>query len=47
MKTSAFHSVLRHVHHNNTLCTEGNNIEPQYKRDGTGGKPLCQRCASL
>ena len=27
--------------------TEGNNIEPQYRREGTGGKPLCAHCARL
>jgi hypothetical protein len=47
MKTTPFHSILMHVHHNNTSCTEGNNIEKQYRRDGTGGKPLCQHCARL
>jgi hypothetical protein len=35
------------VHHNNTLCTEGNNIEDYYRREGTGNLPLCSRCAEL
>jgi hypothetical protein len=47
MKISPFHSILQRVHHNNTRCTEGNNIEPYNKRAGTGGKPLCQHCSRL
>jgi len=46
----AFHSVkpdASNVHHNNSACTEGNNIERQYWRSGTGGRPLCAHCARL
>lgn len=46
-KVSAFHSVKQNVHHNNSSCTEGNNIEKENKREGTGGKPLCKHCADL
>ncbi|MBW8523833.1 hypothetical protein K0U91_01160 [Chryseobacterium chendengshani] len=46
-KTTAFHSIKQTVHHNNTSCTEGNNIETENKRSGTGGKPLCSHCARL
>ena len=46
-KTSPWHSVKEQVHHDNTKCTEGNNIEPQNRRSGTGGKPLCKHCAEL
>lgn len=35
------------VHHNNTLCVDGNNIESYYRKAGTGGLPLCARCARL
>jgi hypothetical protein len=35
------------VYHNNTLCTEGNNIEQYYHAYGTGNKVLCKRCAFL
>lgn len=38
---------MQNVHHNNTLCTEGNNIEHRYRREGTGGKPLCSHCQRL
>ena len=46
-KTQPFHSIKQNVHHNNTSCTEGNNIERENWRSGTGGKPLCSRCARL
>lgn len=46
-KTNTFHSVKQDKHHNNTSCTEGNNIEPENWRAGTGGKPLCKRCQDL
>jgi hypothetical protein len=46
-KTAPFHSIKQSVHHNNTSCTEGNNIERENLRQGTGGKPLCKHCASL
>ena len=48
-QTSPWHSTRpdADVHHNNTKCTEGNNIEQRYLRAGTGGKPLCKHCAQL
>jgi hypothetical protein len=46
-KVSPFYSPLQSVHHNNSKCTEGNNIESNNKTAGTGGKPLCQHCARL
>ncbi len=46
-KTDAFHSVKQTVYHNNTSCTEGNNIEKVNLRPGTGGKPLCSHCSRL
>jgi len=50
MKTAPWHSKLRSdrpVHHNNTKCTEGNNIENKNRVEGTGGRPLCERCKEL
>jgi hypothetical protein len=47
MKTSPWHSIKQPVHHDNTNCNEGNNIETENRRDGTGGKPLCKACADL
>ena len=44
---SPWHSVLSGVHHNNTECNTGNNIEAENRRSGTGGKPLCAECARL
>lgn len=47
MKTSPWHSILSAVHHNNTNCDTGNNIERENRREGTGNKPLCQECSQL
>lgn len=47
VKTSAWNSVLENRHHDNTRCTEGNNIEARNRREGTGGKPKCDHCARL
>jgi hypothetical protein len=47
MKTSPWHSIKSGVHHNDTDCHTGNNIEWENKRPGTGGKPLCDDCAKL
>jgi hypothetical protein len=44
---SPWHSIKQYVHHNNTECNTGNNIERENLRQGTGGKPLCQECADL
>lgn len=44
---SAWHSVKENVHHNNTDCNTGNNIESENRRSGDGGKPLCKECARL
>ena len=46
-KTSPWHSVKSNKHHNNNSCTEGNNIETENRRTGTGGKPLCKTCEGL
>ena len=48
-KTTPFHSKLpgTTVYHNNTLCTEGDNIEWYNKVPGTGGLKLCHHCAKL
>lgn len=41
---SPWHSIKQTVHHNNTTCKTGNNIETENLRQGTGGKPLCKEC---
>lgn len=48
-KTNPWHSTRpgETVHHDNTKCTEGNNIESRYRKEGTGGRPLCQHCKKL
>lgn len=46
-KKSPWHSIKQPVHHNNTNCNTGNNIEKENLREGTGGKPLCKECENL
>lgn len=46
-KKAAWHSIKSDVCHNNNACNTGNNIEPEYLRQGTGGKPLCNECSNL
>lgn len=49
-KVSAFHSVKesdKKVYHDNDKCTEGNNIESQNRRSGTGNRPRCEHCSRL
>jgi len=46
-KISPWHSVKQSVHHDNTNCNTGNNIEKENLRSGTGGKPKCKECANL
>jgi len=46
-KVSPWHSIKQPVHHDNTNCNTGNNIETENKRSGTGGKPLCIECERL
>lgn len=46
-KKSPWHSIKENVHHNNSNCNTGNNIERENRREGTGNKPLCKECAAL
>ena len=49
-KTTPWHSTRpddKKVHHDETRCTEGNNIEARYKKSGTGGYPKCNRCKEI
>ncbi len=46
-KVAPFNSKKQNVHHNNSSCTEGNNIERENLQSGTGGKPLCNHCSKL
>ncbi|GAB4083307.1 hypothetical protein GCU67_21000 [Modestobacter muralis] len=47
MRKSPWHSIKQFVHHDNTSCNTGNNIEKENRRDGTGNKPRCEECAML
>jgi hypothetical protein len=49
-KTSPWHSnekMDKPVHHNNTACTKGKNIETKNRVSWSGGYPLCEDCADL
>lgn len=46
-QTSPWHSIKENRHHDNTSCTEGNNIDKENRRAGTGGKPLCEHSIPL
>jgi hypothetical protein len=52
-KVSPFHSANpnlapdKKVYHDESLCTEGNNIESYYKKSGTDNRPKCKHCASI
>lgn len=49
-KVAPFHSVkpnTRNVYHDNSSCTEGNNIETANKKSGTDGRPKCEHCSRL
>lgn len=50
VKAPPWHSRLlwdRPVYHDETRCTEGNNIEPHNRVSGTGGRPKCKRCREI
>lgn len=49
-KTNPWHSKRESdpkVYHDNTSCTEGNNIETYNRVEGTGGRRRCERCSEL
>ena len=49
-KVAPFHSKLTFdepVYHDNNSCTKGNNIEPQNRVSGTGGRRKCESCQGL
>lgn len=50
MKVPAFHSKLpahRRVYHDESTCTEGDNIESYNKVPGTDGRPKCDHCSRI
>lgn len=49
-KVPPFHSIKpysKNVYHDNDMCTEGNNIERQYRAYGTAGRARCEHCSRL
>jgi len=48
MKVGPFHSkVTLDVHHDESTCKVGNNIETYNKVSGTGNLPKCQECTRI
>jgi hypothetical protein len=50
LKAPPWHSKLpsdRRVYHDETRCTEGNNIERYNRVSGTGGRPKCSHCRQI
>jgi hypothetical protein len=50
MKQYPWHSRLlsdKPVYHDETDCTEGNNIEPENRVPGTGNRPKCSSCRDI
>lgn len=50
MKKAPWYSELpsdRRVFHDETACTEGNNIEPRNRVAGDGGRPKCDHCRRI
>ncbi|MYC30972.1 MAG: hypothetical protein F4X65_12905 [Chloroflexi bacterium] len=46
-ESQAWHSVKQPVFHYSKECTEGNNIEGKYRKEGKGGKRPCRRCREI
>jgi len=46
-KKKPWHAKESGVFHDNTDCTEGNNIERRNLREGTGGNRKCDHCKRL
>jgi hypothetical protein len=42
-----YHAENGKVHHTFPDCPTGNDIEPENRREGTGGKRLCSECKKL
>ena len=48
-KVTPFHSTepSATVYHDESTCTEGNNIEARNRASGTAGRPKCSRCREI
>ena len=49
-KVAPWHSARatdRPVYHDNSQCTEGNEIEGRYRQPLTGGRQRCAQCVRL
>lgn len=43
----AYHSITKNVYHLFQNCTDGNEIEKENFRVGTGGKRFCSKCEEI
>ena len=43
-KKKTWHAKKSDVYHDDSKCTEGNNIENRNLKSGTGGNRKCKRC---
>lgn len=46
-RVTPIYSTREQVYHDNSLCTERNNIETRYLAHGTGNRRRCYRCDTL
>jgi len=46
-KTNPYHSTKASVHHDQSRCPIGSDIETADRREGNGGKTLCEVCKKL
>ncbi len=44
---AAWYSTLRMVYHTSRMCYEARNIPDAYRREGKGGRVLCNTCLIL
>lgn len=47
IRVCPYHSIKEEAYHDNSSCTEGNNIVKDDWRLGTGDKPKCKQCKKL
>ena len=47
MKTEPWHSAISTTYHDETACLRGQQVKPENRRAGTGGKFHCHFCKKL
>jgi len=46
VRSEPYRTLVGDVYHVFENCVDGNNIEKRNRRPGTGGRPLCDKCAT-